>query len=155
MCTGLDTKKAHATWVMCTFFSTTQVETDEDFNWYLLRCFATYELRCRDAVESFVHSSGMGDQLDRIWVPSRQVWCCTAAVEWKVRSRKHLHQFCVENSPVNDTREKNVGVVFLEVILFLIFFLRKNLNLRMFSTFPIIHCTCKILASEGGPASLY
>ena len=50
-----------------------QVQTDEEFHWYLLRCFATYELRCRDAVDGLLHAWGLGDRVDNIWVPTRQV----------------------------------------------------------------------------------
>lgn len=50
-----------------------QVQTDEEFHWYLLRCFATYELRCRDAVDGLLRASGLGDRVDNIWVPTRQV----------------------------------------------------------------------------------
>ncbi|CAM9856462.1 unnamed protein product [Pylaiella littoralis] len=50
-----------------------KVPTDEEFHWYLLRTFATYEIRCRDAIESRLYSSGMEDRVKEIWVPSRQV----------------------------------------------------------------------------------
>ncbi|CAM9604754.1 unnamed protein product [Hapterophycus canaliculatus] len=50
-----------------------QVPTDDEFHWYLLRCFATYELRCRNAVESWLEGAGLGDRMAEIWVPCRQV----------------------------------------------------------------------------------
>lgn len=50
-----------------------KVPADDDFGWYLLRCFATYEVRCRDAVESRLYGSGFDDRVKEVWVPCRQV----------------------------------------------------------------------------------
>lgn len=46
---------------------------DDDFGWYLLRCFATYELRCRNAVEARLYGSGFEGRVKEVWVPCRQV----------------------------------------------------------------------------------
>ncbi|CAB1096546.1 unnamed protein product [Ectocarpus sp. CCAP 1310/34] len=50
-----------------------KVPTDEEFHWYLLRCFATYEMRCRNSVEAYLEGAGLGDRVEEIWVPCRQV----------------------------------------------------------------------------------
>ncbi|CAM9831195.1 unnamed protein product [Ectocarpus sp. 12 AP-2014] len=50
-----------------------KVQTDEEFHWYLLRCFATYEVRCRNSVETYLEGAGLGDRVEEIWVPCRQV----------------------------------------------------------------------------------
>ncbi|CAM9640246.1 unnamed protein product, partial [Ectocarpus sp. 8 AP-2014] len=50
-----------------------KVPTDEEFHWYLLRCFATYEVRCRNSVENYLEGAGLGDRVEEIWVPCRQV----------------------------------------------------------------------------------
>lgn len=50
-----------------------QMQPDSEFHWYLLRTFATYELRCLRAIDGMLPIWGFEDRVKELYVPLREV----------------------------------------------------------------------------------